>query len=142
VLGDGDLHALVARARDLEEDLVLPLEQDLAIIRAPRREHRAVHALELLGGQAAVALARSAHRGLASAASLRPAAAFALRLRSRLRGHLRCRQGRDDAPPERLFHTGPPGRSGRYYTGARGTGQPWATPPPGPAVVSMTPPRV
>ena len=41
-------HRLVARTRDLEEDLVLPLELDLLVVDATRQEHGAVGGDELL----------------------------------------------------------------------------------------------
>ena len=40
---------LVPGARDLKEDLLLPLEQNFAIVRAPRQVHQAIEFHELLG---------------------------------------------------------------------------------------------
>ena len=39
------------RARDLEEDLVLPLELDLLVVEPARQEHRAIGGNELVAGQ-------------------------------------------------------------------------------------------
>ena len=41
----------MAGAGDLKEDLLLPLEQDLAVVRAPRKEHQPVKLDELLVAQ-------------------------------------------------------------------------------------------
>jgi hypothetical protein len=38
----------MAGARDLEEDLLLALEQDLAVVHAPRGEHDAIRINQLL----------------------------------------------------------------------------------------------
>ena len=48
VPGNGDLDPFVPRARDLEEDLVLPLELDLLVVRAACRQHRPVHVQQRL----------------------------------------------------------------------------------------------
>src|SRR5690606_10259675 len=58
VPGERDLHGLVARAGDLEEDPILALELDLLVIDAARREHRRVEAYERVAVQARVALGR------------------------------------------------------------------------------------
>src|SRR5207248_9961000 len=50
----GDEHGLVARARNLEEDFVLPLELNLLVVNAPRQVHRAVDADKLVAAQASV----------------------------------------------------------------------------------------
>ncbi len=52
----GDVDRLVARAADLKEDAVLPLELDLAVIQSARQVDDAVDVDELFGGQAAVFL--------------------------------------------------------------------------------------
>ena len=46
----------MARARNLEEDLLLALEQDFAVVHAPRGEHDAIRVNELLTGQALIGL--------------------------------------------------------------------------------------
>ncbi len=48
VLRERDTDRFMPRAGDLEEDLVLPLEGDLAIIEVARGHHRSVEAQELL----------------------------------------------------------------------------------------------
>ncbi len=50
---------LMASARDLEEDLLLALEQDLAVVDAPRQEHQPVDLDELLAGEALIGLVGS-----------------------------------------------------------------------------------
>ena len=54
--GCGDAHGFVSRAGDLEEDLLLALEQDLAVVHAPRGEHDAVRVDELLTRQTLISL--------------------------------------------------------------------------------------
>src|SRR5688572_10672690 len=56
---DGDLNRFVPRARDLEEDLVLALEQDLLIVGATCRIHRAVQRNQLLSTKRRTTLPRS-----------------------------------------------------------------------------------
>ena len=46
----------MAGARDLEENLLLALEQDLAVVHAARGEHDAIRIDELLAGQAVIRL--------------------------------------------------------------------------------------
>src|SRR5207237_6901864 len=50
----GDEHGLVPRARNLEEDFVLPLELNLLVVNAPRQVHRAVDADKLVASQAPI----------------------------------------------------------------------------------------
>ncbi len=54
--GGSDSQSFVAGARDLEEDFLLALEQDLAVVEAPRREHDAIGIDQLLTGQALIRL--------------------------------------------------------------------------------------
>src|SRR5688572_25358159 len=56
---DGDLNRFVPRTRDLEEDLVLALEQNLLIVGATCRVHRAVHRNQLLSTKRRATLPRS-----------------------------------------------------------------------------------
>src|SRR6202165_5893657 len=51
-----DAHGFVAGAGDLEENLLLPLEQDLAVVHAARGEHYAVRINQLLTRQALIVL--------------------------------------------------------------------------------------
>jgi hypothetical protein len=50
----GGEHGLVARARNLEEDFVLPLELNLLVVEPPREVHRPVDAQHLVAAQAPV----------------------------------------------------------------------------------------
>jgi hypothetical protein len=50
----GGEHGLVARARNLEEDFVLPLELNLLVVQAPRQVHRPVDAHHLVASQTPV----------------------------------------------------------------------------------------
>ena len=50
----GDEDGLVPRARNLEEDFVLPLELNLLVVNAPRQVHRAVDADKLVAAQAPI----------------------------------------------------------------------------------------
>ena len=62
----GHQDALVAGARDLEEDLVLPLELDLLVVDPPRQQHEAVHVEQVrllqLGGRAGAGGGTCGHR--------------------------------------------------------------------------------
>ncbi len=49
----GDLNRLVACRTDLEEDLVLPLEQDFAVVQAARKIHEAEGLKQSLTGEPA-----------------------------------------------------------------------------------------
>ena len=76
VAGSGQ-HGFVAGARDLEEDLVLPLELDLPVVDAARQEHRSVGGEELVArepvgralGRAALRLGRTGHESFRSRAN-------------------------------------------------------------------------
>src|ERR1035438_4029560 len=56
--GGSDAQGFVARARNLEEDLLLALEQYLAVVHAPRGEHDAISINQLLTRQALIGLDR------------------------------------------------------------------------------------
>ena len=55
--GRGHAHGFMTGARDLEENFLLALEQDLAVVHTARGKHDAISINELLAGEALVILA-------------------------------------------------------------------------------------